>query len=230
MPQQHMAMDIFDTIMASLPRNRKCTVSLQGEGEPTLHPQLKTMARQVIDAGHEPYTITNCSCDDPNLIADLFPQVGISLDTLDPDEARRLGRIDLPKVLHNINHLLKKMGPERIILHTVHFGQRIEPIVKLVREAGIGRHVVQPLQVKDDYRKRYPALPFDRTQWRYTLRCQYLQQPIMRFFTVTGRELPCRFLKDAEKFVSKEHTRAAMQQGKLPACCSGCREIMTRKS
>lgn len=227
MPQLHMSMDVFDTILTSLPPGH--TVSLQGEGEPTIHPQFVAMTRKVIGAGHFPYTITNCSFGDPDVIADLFPQIGISLDTLDPNEAQRIGRNDLPKVIDNLNHLLKKMGPDRIILHTVHYGQKIEPIVKLVRETGIRRHVVQPLQVKDDYRRRYPALPFDHGKWRYTLRCQYLQRPLMRYFNVTGRELPCCFVKDVTRFVSTAHTRTAMQQGELPECCSGCREIMMRK-
>lgn len=222
-----MQQDVFDAILTSLPEQR-CTVSLQGEGEPALHPHFISMAKQVIKAGHVPYTITNGSRINPAVIAELFPQIGVSLDTFDPEEAHRIGRYDLQQVVANLDRLIVRMGPERIILHTVDYGQEMEPFTKFVQSKGISRHIIQPLQTKHDYRVKYNDIPLQQLEPTYHLRCRYLQQPIMRYFDVTGREMPCCYIKDATQFVSTDNTRREMQQGKLPDCCVGCREITTR--
>ncbi|ACM21670.1 radical SAM domain iron-sulfur cluster-binding oxidoreductase [Geotalea daltonii FRC-32] len=231
MPQRHMGLDLFNTILASLPLE-PCTISLQGEGEPTLHPHFISMAKQVIEAGHIPYTITNCSCLDASVIAEVFPQIGVSLDTLDPGEAQRLGRHDLRQVVENLDRLLQRMGPDRVILHTVNYGQQMERFTKLVESRGFSRHIVQPLQMKDDYRKRYCNVPVGPQGWKsaHYLGCRYLQQPLMRYFDVNGREMPCCYIKDASKFVSTDHARSVMGQGRVPDCCAGCREITMGRS
>lgn len=227
MPQRHMEQDVFDAILTTLPVKR-CTVSLQGEGEPMLHPRFVAMAKQVIDAGHIPYTITNASRLDPETVSELFPQIGISLDTSDPDEAQRIGRGDLQQVVANLDHLIACVGPDRIILHTVNYGQQLETLRKFAHARGISRHIVQPLQTKHDYHVKYANIPLQRAKPVYHLRCRYLQQPRMRYFDVTGLEMPCCYIKDTGQFVSLEHTRTTMRQGQLPNCCIGCREIAMR--
>jgi len=229
MPQRHMQQDVFDTILASLSEGR-CTVSLQGEGEPTLHPAFISMAKQVAEVGKIPYTITNCNRLDPVTIAELFPQIGVSLDTVDHEEAQRIGRYDLNQVLSNLDRLLTRMGPDRIIVHTVNYGQPMEQLRRFMHKKGLGRHVVQELQEKDDYRQRYPDHPAQSgDELIYHYRCRYLQQPLMRYFDVTGHEMPCRYIKDASRFVSKQHTRDTLLQRQLPDCCVGCREIVMRQ-
>ena len=226
MPQRHMQEDVFDSILASLPEGR-CTVSLQGEGEPTLHPGFIAMAKQVAEAGKAPYTITNCSRLDPVTIAELFPQIGVSLDAVDSEETQRIGRYDIKLVLSNLDLLLARMGAERIIVHTVDYGQSMGQLRQFLRKRGLHRHVVQALQKKDDYRQRYlghPTLSCDEPIYHF--RCRYLQQPLMRYFDVTGREMPCRYIKDASQFVTAMHTRNMLLQRQLPDCCIGCREIM----
>lgn len=229
MPQQHMQQDIFDAILASLSKER-CTVSLQGEGEPTLHPNFLALAKQVVKANKIPYTITNGSNIDPVLIAELFPQIGVSLDTVTPEEANRIGRHDLKRVLSNLDRLLEHMAPDRIIVHTVNYGQPMEQLQTFLQDRGLIRHVIQPLQAKDDYRQRYPGyLKQSGNEPIYHFHCRYLQQPLMRYFDVTGREMPCRYIKDTSRFVTTKDIRISLIQKKVPECCIGCREIVMRQ-
>lgn len=224
MPQRHMERTVFNAILASLP-DRPCTVSLQGEGEPTRHPGFIAMARQVAAAGHVPYSITNCSDIDPEVIAELFPHIGVSLDTVDSGEAERIGRFGLHRVLAHFEELLRVMGPERIVVHTVEYGQPLEALRAFLRRGRGIRHVVQPLQTKDDYCRHYSGVSGVHDGPAYHFACRYVRRPLMRYFDVTGREMPCCYIKDAAPFVSGEHIRNSLREGTVPACCSGCREI-----
>ncbi len=154
MPQRHMKPALFDKILASLPDVR-LTISLQGEGEPTMHPYFWDMVGKVVMSGKSPYTITNGSNIDIMRTVRLFPQIGVSLDTLDEDEAKRIGRFGLPGVLRNLEQLIVAMGPKRIIIHSVDYGQPLEALRSYVQGLGISRHVVQPIQPKADYSLRY---------------------------------------------------------------------------
>lgn len=223
MPQRHMEQDVFNAILESLPAGH-CTVSLQGEGEPTLHPGFIIMAKQVRESGYTPYTITNCSRIDPAGVAAIFPQIGISLDTLDPVEAHRIGRHNLRQVLANLEQLIALMGADRIIVHTADYGQQLDQLRRFTTSHKLG-HIVQPLQSKEDYKRRYHDHQIPSGTPVYNLKCRFLLQPVMRYFDVTGQEMPCCFIKDTSGFVSTDQTRALMLQGKLPDCCAGCREI-----
>lgn len=222
MPQRHMELALFDEILTSLPATR-LTVSLQGEGEPTLHPHFWDMVKRVAMNGKYPYTITNCSNIDINSTAKLFPQIGVSLDTLDPIEAERTGRFRLPEVLRNLKHLITAMGPRRIIIHSVDYGQPLGSLLNYVQGLGI-RHVVQKIQSKADYNIRYPELVTFGGE-NYHFRCRFIFKPSMRFFDVNGRMLPCCSIKDTSKYVSIEHIRNELSQSIIPDCCKGCREI-----
>lgn len=223
MPQGHMAPALFESILERLPA-RRLTVSLQGEGEPTLHPSFWDMAERVAGAGKWPYTITNCSAIDTEAAARLFPRIGVSLDTIDAEEADRIGRFDLRGVLANLEGLVSRMGPRRIIVHSVDFGQPLEALRRYLRTLGVHRHIVQPIQVKDDYRKRYPRLVAQRDV-RYHFRCRYVFRPFMRFFDINGTMMPCCSIKDARGSVSVERIRESLSRGVVPECCRGCREI-----
>ena len=95
MPQKHMDWDIFERLLAGLPQGRH-VVSLQGEGEPTLHPRFWDMAAAVRRCGYEPTTITNGYEIDVARMAAEMQTVAVSLDTLDEAEATRIGRLKLP--------------------------------------------------------------------------------------------------------------------------------------
>lgn len=223
MPQRHMAPELFENILKHLPA-RRLTVSLQGEGEPTLHPYFWDMAERVAGAGKIPYTITNCSAIDTEAAARLFPRIGVSLDTIDADEADRIGRFDLRGVLANLERLVSGMGSRRIIVHSVDFGQPLDALRRYLRTLGIHRHIVQSIQVKDDYRKRYPLLVEQRDA-RYHFRCRYVFRPFMRYFDINGTMMPCCSIKDARGSVSVERIRESLSRGVVPECCRGCREI-----
>mgnify|MGYP002336518558 CR=1 FL=1 len=91
MPQRHMPLPLFRDILSRLPPGQH-TVSLQGEGEPLTHPEFWEMVKLVEQRGCIPYTITNGSKIDPERMGLYFPWIGVSLDTLDADEAQRIGR------------------------------------------------------------------------------------------------------------------------------------------
>lgn len=226
MPQRHMELALFDKILAGLPDTR-LTVSLQGEGEPTVHPYFWDMLGKVAMSGKRPYTITNCSNIDIRRTARLFPQIGVSLDTLEEDEAERIGRFGLSDVLSNLEQLIAAMGPMRIIIHSVDYGQPLEALRAYVHSLGIDRHVVQRIQHKADYSKRYPDLVTFKNE-RYHFRCRYILQPSMRFFNVNGRMMPCCSIKDASKYTSIEHIGTEFSRHIIPDCCVGCREITVR--
>jgi MoaA/NifB/PqqE/SkfB family radical SAM enzyme len=89
MKQENMGLALFDDILKRL-GSFPLTVSLQGEGEPTAHPQFWTMIDRLIDLGHRPYIITNASLIDAHQAALKFQTIDVSLDTLDEAEAHRI--------------------------------------------------------------------------------------------------------------------------------------------
>jgi len=225
MPKQHMSMPLFDKIVSILPENT-VTVSLQGEGEPTLHPHFWQMVDKVVKNGHTPYTITNGSHLDFERIAENFPRIGFSVDTADSVEAEKIGRYGLKNVLANLEQLSKLMA-DRIIVHSVDYGQPLEELNEYLDNLGITRRVIQPIRAKADYSRRYPQLQNPASQI-YHFRCKYIFNPSMVYFNVNGRAMPCYSIKDTAKFVSAKHIRQQLQQRTVPECCVGCREICMR--
>lgn len=223
MAQEYMSTKQFDAIMARLPPGQHL-VCLQGEGEPMLHPHFWEMVDRVRAGGHVPYTITNGSRIDPEKVAAAFPKIAVSIDTLDPIEAERIGRKKLDKVLHNLDRLIEHMGANRLVIATVDYGQPLDALKAFVRTKGIGEHMVQPLQVKADYRRRYPDQP--PPQERYGNRCRYLEQPLHRTYGMDGRAYPCCYIKDPTGFESADALKASLAGGAVPPCCRGCREIL----
>ena len=80
---------MFTSILARLSPS-VTVVSLQGEGEPTAHPKFWQMVNSVRASGRSAYTITNASLIDVARAAKYFPEIGVSIDTLNPQEAKRL--------------------------------------------------------------------------------------------------------------------------------------------
>lgn len=227
MPQKHMAMHDFVTILDRLSPGIH-HLSLQGEGEPTTHPQFWDMVQLARERGYVPYTITNGSRLDPELIGKYFSELGISIDTLDPDEAERIGRFKLSQMLTNLQRLLASYDPSKITVHTVDYGQDFESVKAFIHTHGIGGHVIQPLQVKDDYAYRY-ANRIPAASQEYSYRCRHIEQPTMRFYTITGIEMPCCFMKDANQFISTADIKETLARREVPAPCSGCGEIRRRE-
>jgi pyruvate-formate lyase-activating enzyme len=198
-------------------------ISLQGEGEPTLHHDFFRMARFARDLGARPYTITNGTCKHPERFVGLFPQVGISVDTLDEAAGRKIGRYNLPRVLSFIEALAPHL---KIVIHTVAHKEHTPPIAQWCKQKGYV-HIIQPLQTKPDYSRRYkqqlPGLPAPAGHFS----CSYLSGPRMRYFTLDGLELPCCFIKDTASYEGMEAMLAHQRAGTLPVCCTGCRHAQS---
>ncbi len=240
MPQQDMAWATFTDIVDAI-AVPGATVSLQGEGEPTLHPRFWDMVAYVHSKRHRPYTIINGSRVDVPRIARLFPQIGFSIDTLNPAIAEKIGRYNLPKVLANLEALCTAMGPQRIVLMTVNLGQPLDELNAWAKQRGFASHVVQPLKTKADYARRYERqlvraaggsgttarhAPGDATAAAKVPRtCRFLHQDLMRYHTVQGLALPCCFIKDTEGIESIADLRSQLQQGIVPKGCAGCEEL-----
>ncbi len=218
-----MTWERFEEILQKL-GTTPLTVSLQGEGEPTVHPQFWPMIDRLLALGHEPYIITNASLINATQAALKFKMLGVSLDTLDEAEAHRIGRYKLPNVVRRIHELIEAMGAAKVIVHTVAYGQDVEPVSQFVRSLG-ARHLIQPIQAKPDYAKHYSEASLV-TFWRHKKWCRYLERPMMRYFDVNGREAPCCYIKDMDTFDSHEALRAGLAAGKVPHACVGCREIV----
>lgn len=233
MAQRHMEMPVFGRVLAQLPSNTGMTVSLQGEGEPTLHPAFWDMVLAVRAQGLRSYTITNGTRVDAAQFAAALDSVGVSVDTLDEDEARRIGRYNLPKVLANLESLIRTMGLGRVAVHTVMYGQDIVPLQAYLASIGGPRQILQPLQVKDDYVRHYALQqggqpvklvpPAPRSLAYY--RCGFLDRPRMRYFNIDGTEMPCCFIKDASAYTSADDLRRTLARRVIPAACAGCREL-----
>ena len=225
MPQKHMEWGLFEQLLAGLPKGPHI-VSLQGEGEPTLHPRFWDMVSAVRRRGYVPTTITNGYEIDTVRMAAEMPNVAVSLDTLDEIEATRIGRLKLPRVLANLERLLVAMGPARIRNMTEDYGQDLSGLRAFLKGKHIDQHIVQPLQGKDDYARRYPErMPVNG---QYHHQCRFLKAPVMRFYDIAGREMPCCFIKDPSAFTSIDALTAELARGLVPKSCSGCREIMSQ--
>jgi MoaA/NifB/PqqE/SkfB family radical SAM enzyme len=223
MPQQDMPWERFRAILDAI-REPRATVSLQGEGEPSLHPRFWDMVDQVHARGFSPYTILNGSRIDAERIARHFPQVAVSVDTLDPAEAERIGRHHLPKVLSHLDELVAAMGAKRITIMTVSLGQPLQALRDWVAQKGFGRHVVQPLQPKADYGRRYLVQP-PRPLAKQPLGCAFVAQDRMRFYTLEGLALPCCFIKDTRGIDSIAGLKQQLAAGEVPAGCLGCTHL-----
>jgi molybdenum cofactor biosynthesis enzyme MoaA len=225
MKQQNMTQDTFKTILAQIPLGNH-TISLQGEGEPTVHPQFWEFVSLVSDLKYIPYTITNGSIIDPKLANQYFATLGISLDTLDAVEAERIGRLKLDQVLSNLGNLVNHMGADRIVIHTVDYGQDTKQLKDFVKHHRF-RHIIQPLQIKDDYAYRYPEQPRRAIVTTNTTGncCRYITTMRMKYFDVNGIEFPCCYIKDTTGYLGTEGIRSQMINGTIPSVCKGCREL-----
>ena len=220
MRQGDMSYEVFSSILERHVAQHGVPnlVSLQGEGEPTLHHDFFRMAARVSELGSRPYTITNGTYKHAERFAGLFPEVGVSIDTLDESLARGIGRYNLPRVLAFVQALA---GHCTVVVHSVEHPEHTPAIADWCRQNGY-RHEVQPLQTKPDYSRRYfvsPAPPV--AQGRFS--CTYLSQPIMRYYSLDGMEMPCCYIKDAGTYEGMTALLDHQGAGTCPKCCIGCR-------
>lgn len=219
-------MTTFFEILAGLP-DAVTSVSLQGEGEPVLHRHLWEIAAAVHGSGRATYTITNGGYrPTASLLAKLdsaFDRIGVSLDTLDATDALRIGRQAPAQTLSIIHALAERLGASRVDVYSVDMGTGGPGQVRghLRRYPGV-RHIVQPLQRKEDYARRYGIRSTDPAVHRL---CRYLRSNQLRYYDVTGREMPCCFIKDTSVYPGMDVMRETFAKGGVPKCCAGCREL-----
>jgi MoaA/NifB/PqqE/SkfB family radical SAM enzyme len=225
MPQRDMSWATFESIVDRI-HTLGVTVSLQGEGEPSLHPQFFEMAQYLLKRELKPYTILNGSRMDIEQLDAWFPSFGISVDTLDDVWARQIGRHNLAKVRQHIDDLLTIVDPGRITIMTVDMGQPLEELRGWVKINKFGRHIIQPLSPKADYAKRYTVpIVWTNASPPQPKTCQFLEKKLARFYTWDGIELPCVFIKDTTDFTTMDQLRASLIQGEHKSCCHGCQHL-----
>lgn len=224
MPQQDMTWDQFVEIIDRIPRGQ--VVMLQGEGEPTLWPDWWRGVEYVVSKGLVPYSIINGSRVDVIRTAILFPRIGVSIDTLNPQEAENIGRHNLKKVLENVEQLNRAM-PNRVLVHIVQAQTGIEDVIRWCIERDIG-YVVQPLQQKHDYETVYPMWmrsPRGPMPEPAKYECKYLSERQHRFWTVGGKELPCCYIKFDVQTFNHDQALQELVAGNTPRHCIGCRNL-----
>ena len=194
-------------------------VSLQGEGEPTLHHDFLRMAEFVRQKGATAYTITNGTYKHPERLVGLFPRLGVSIDTLDEAAGERIGRHNLPRVLSFVEALAPHL---HVVIHSVTDRQQTPRIAEWCRQRGL-QHITQPLQRKPDYSRYYAGTRANPQPPRGRFSCPYLARPKMRYYTLDGQEMPCCFIKDARGYEGAEAMARHQQSGTWPRCCVGCR-------
>lgn len=194
-------------------------VSLQGEGEPTLHPKFFDMARHTRALGIEPYTITNGSYRHPEHFVGLFSKVGVSVDTLDEITASHMGRHNLPRVLEFIQNLAQGV---KVVIHSVAHEIYTPPVALWCAEHRY-QHVVQPLQTKADYRRRYSDFIAAESPNSVRFSCPYLTTVRMRYYALDGTEMPCCYIKDSTQYRGLADMMQRQEMGEWPSSCNGCR-------
>jgi pyruvate-formate lyase-activating enzyme len=199
------------------------TVSLQGEGEPTLHHDFFRMAEYVVGIGATPYTITNGTYKHPEHFTRHFPQVGVSVDTMDDAAAEVIGRYNLPRVKTFVQSLASHL---KVVIHSVAHAEHTPAVAAWCRENNYS-HVVQPLQTKPDYAVRYPVpLPVAEPVGKFS--CGYIESPQMRYYSLDAVELPCCFIKDTDAYEGIEAMQRHQAVGTWPKVCVGCRYAQSK--
>ncbi len=162
------------------------------------------------------------------LIPNNFDYIGISIDSLNEEECDRLGRVNLKKVLRNIEELSTHMAHNRIHIYTTDYGQNIGEVRRFVLSHKFIHHI-QRLQTKEDYSKNYvgdheqPILFFHHRPT--PRRCDYLDHNTVKYFTVTGTELPCCFIKDSAGWPGSNSVKNSLSHGIDVPWCRGCRNL-----
>jgi organic radical activating enzyme len=221
MKQKMMDFDVFKSILTTVTSDTKI-ISLQGEGEPMMHPRFWDMVEEVKKIKKDVFTITNGSAlVDPYRVSQAFQNIGISVDTMDPVLAEKIGRHDLEKVLKNIHGYLRYVEADRIQIQTVDFGQDLTEVKAFVKKWKMG-HFIQPLQNKPDYSYRYGE---KNNYGECTFNCKKLTTKGSGFYNIDGKAMPCVYIKDLSKFESKEKLIQQLANKEVPAACEGCEQI-----
>jgi Radical SAM superfamily len=225
MEQEDMSWDTFTSIVDKIPS--KSIVKLQGEGEPTLWKHWWEGVAYIAERGHFLTSIINGTNVDVEKFTLYFSNLGVSIDSIDPDVANEIGRFNVKKVQQNLL-LLKKHMKSKLVAYITDIGQDLTSTKQWLQSNNIA-YVLQPLMAKTDYVAAYPAdkkfTSLSRLAADKPKTCEYLfDENKLKFFTIKGQELPCCFIKQPEGF-SADVARDEMNQGIVPSYCTGCRYL-----
>lgn len=216
--KHHMPMEQYKSIVDDCPNG--CMVLMQGTGEPLLHPYFWEMVAYAKARGNKVGIITNGTV----LIKDeqlrKIDTIGISIDTLCTETAKRSGRPDPIPIANALIHY-HRVTPGKISIYAVDYGQDLSTLKSFVETLGINL-TLQRIQGKTSYQKRYtiPQLPYQH------LRCRYIENEIHRYFFVSGKQSPCAYMIDVDGALSAEEVTDNFHRGIVPQCCSQCGELV----
>lgn len=165
-PQGDISYQDFRKIISRF--SKLACVSLQGEGEPLMHPDFIKMVKYLKERGAEVYTISNGLPLDIDMIKDLcnfgLDEIGISIESLNEKLYSKLKPgASLGKVISNVKKLIEyrnKIGKKnprvhlRFIIMKCNISE-IHRVVKLSKEIGLDAPFFSEIQDKPDYIKAY---------------------------------------------------------------------------
>ena len=151
------------------------------------------------------------------VFAESFDVVGISVDSLNPENASSMGRVNLPGAIHFIEEVAKHV--KQVVVHSIDFKGETKNIANWCQQHRY-IHVIQPLQAKDDYRRKYQTIAFPRLRGPFA--CPRLNQLDQRYYNLDQLEMPCCFIKDTSEFKGILEMIEDSQKGCWPKVCSGC--------
>lgn len=210
MAQKSMPFDEIKRIIDQYPRG--IVVNLQGEGEPTQHPDFEAIVRYVYDSGKLPFIITNGSRINASFIRKCFKSIGFSIDTLDDVESNKIGRFGLKYVLSALDSV-----KDIATVYTVDYGQNIEPLRQYLKAKAIP-HIIQKANTKSDY-------PIHKEIQEYHYNCQYINNRQLDYYNINSKLMPCCYIKDESKCISIDDIKEKLKNRQVPDCCVGCRQI-----
>lgn len=223
--QRDMPFDMFAEILDShvLKYGRPSRAILQGEGEPTLHPDLYKMSRYA----RQKYRLmtqitTNGLYGDNDGLAEHFDSIYLSIETLDKEESKSVGRLNLQKTLNTLEYLRTKkilLGVHTVRMEGINEDRALD---KYLAEKRITQHVIRLIK-KQEYIKVYKnRVPFEISKEVKPFDCMILRTKSRYYYTVDGTILPCCYIKDNTIFPGMQAMEEALENNQQPSCCNGC--------
>lgn len=223
--QRDMPFDEFKEILDKYMREneRPSRIIIQGEGEPTLHPDLYKMATYAKRYKLFTSLHTNGLHADREGLVKHFDEIYVSLDTIDPQEGKRIGRLNIPKVLESMLFFHNSGIKAALFIIEMQGINEDKALQAWAKEHGVYT-IITTLNKKEEYVKVYKnnyQIPLTKSETRFN--CPFIYHRERDFFTIDGKHLPCCYIKDTSTFTSIDDLKQAIDDDVCPQCCKGCR-------